>query len=196
MDLDPFEPVGIGAATIHFLDVFLLHCLLCDSPPDTPDEIAALARNQHRAAERGREPGLRLERGSDEPTLVEWGAQILDECAPIAAALDQAQGGRSHRDALAAAATALARPASLPSARVLDAMRSEYAGSYTGFIDACAARTRQVLVQRPIPAESQRRLARLAQASVLEQQRIESSDSLDFEAFRQHYLSPLRLTPA
>ena len=35
-----------------FLDVFLLHCLLRDSPPDTPDEIVALARNQHRCAAR------------------------------------------------------------------------------------------------------------------------------------------------
>ena len=40
MDLDPFEPVGIDAGTMRFLDVFLLHCLLSDSPPDTPDEIA------------------------------------------------------------------------------------------------------------------------------------------------------------
>jgi len=27
MDLDPFEPVGIGARTMHMLDVFLIHCL-------------------------------------------------------------------------------------------------------------------------------------------------------------------------
>jgi glutamate--cysteine ligase len=52
MDLDPFEPVGINAATMRFLDVFLLHCLLADSPPDTPEEIAALGRNQHRTAAR------------------------------------------------------------------------------------------------------------------------------------------------
>jgi glutamate--cysteine ligase len=32
MDLDPFEPVGINAQTMRFLDVFLLHCLLSDSP--------------------------------------------------------------------------------------------------------------------------------------------------------------------
>ena len=43
MDLDPFETVGIGTRTMQFLDVFLLHCLLTDSPPDTPEEIAALA---------------------------------------------------------------------------------------------------------------------------------------------------------
>ena len=39
MDLDPFVPVGIEAATMRFIDLFLLHCLLSDSPPDTPQEI-------------------------------------------------------------------------------------------------------------------------------------------------------------
>src|SRR4029078_10501038 len=63
MDLDPFEPVGINASTMRFLDLFLLHWLLADSPADTPDEIGALPRNQQRVAARGREPGLRLERG-------------------------------------------------------------------------------------------------------------------------------------
>ncbi|HEX5738427.1 MAG TPA: glutamate--cysteine ligase, partial [Hydrogenophaga sp.] len=28
MDLDPFETIGIGASTLRFLDVFLMHCLL------------------------------------------------------------------------------------------------------------------------------------------------------------------------
>jgi glutamate--cysteine ligase len=41
MDLDPFVPVGITAQTMRFLDVFLLHCLLSDSPHDTPEEISA-----------------------------------------------------------------------------------------------------------------------------------------------------------
>ncbi|MFN3495523.1 MAG: glutamate--cysteine ligase, partial [Hydrogenophaga sp.] len=36
MDLDPFETLGIAAPTMRFLDVFLLHCLLSNSPPDTP----------------------------------------------------------------------------------------------------------------------------------------------------------------
>jgi gamma-glutamylcysteine synthetase len=52
MDLDPFEAVGISAQTMRFLDVFLLHCLLQDSPPDTPDEIRAIGRNQHTVAAR------------------------------------------------------------------------------------------------------------------------------------------------
>src|SRR6185503_7195358 len=66
MDLDPFAPAGITAPTCRFLDVFLLYCLLAESPPDTPAEIAAINRNQDRVAARGREPGLTLKRGEEE----------------------------------------------------------------------------------------------------------------------------------
>ena len=66
MDLDPFRPVGIVPETMHLLDVYLLYCLLSDSPPDTPQEVAAIGRNQQRVAARGRQPGLRLEHGSGE----------------------------------------------------------------------------------------------------------------------------------
>jgi len=93
---NPFVPVGIAAGTMHFLDVFLLHCLLAESPPDTPEEIAGLARNQHRAAARGSEPGLRRERNGIEMALTEWGAEVIEECAPIAAALDVTHGGKRY----------------------------------------------------------------------------------------------------
>jgi glutamate--cysteine ligase len=38
------------------LDVFLLHCLMRASPPDTPDELAAIIRNKQRVAARGASP--------------------------------------------------------------------------------------------------------------------------------------------
>ncbi|RYZ10497.1 MAG: glutamate--cysteine ligase, partial [Comamonadaceae bacterium] len=126
MDLDPFVPVGIEAQTMRFLDVFLLHCLLSDSPFDTPAEIAALARNQHRTAAGGREPGLMLERDGREVSLVEWGAELVAECVPLAAAMDATHGGSAHADAVRAAESALARPDTLPSARVLEAMKRQH----------------------------------------------------------------------
>src|SRR5262245_35922367 len=52
MDLDPYSPVGITASTMRFLDVFLLHCLLTESPPDTDREIEALGRNKQEVASR------------------------------------------------------------------------------------------------------------------------------------------------
>ena len=109
MDLDPFVPVGIGAPTMRFLDVFLLHCLLSDSPRDTPHEIAALSRNQDRAAMRGREPGLKLERGDGDVALAEWGRQLVDECEPIATALDAVHGGDAYSEAWRTAHAAVRR---------------------------------------------------------------------------------------
>ena len=86
MDLNPFLPVGIDEQTMRFLDVFLLHCLLSDSPPDSPAEIEALKRNQHLVAERGREPGLKLACGGMEVALTDWAAQVLGELPALARA--------------------------------------------------------------------------------------------------------------
>ncbi|RYY68213.1 MAG: glutamate--cysteine ligase, partial [Comamonadaceae bacterium] len=88
LDLDPFVPIGIKPQTLRFLDVFLLHCLLADSPQDTPEEIAQIGRNQHRTAAHGREHGLRLERGNGDVPLVEWADELLAACERTAASLD------------------------------------------------------------------------------------------------------------
>src|SRR5690349_20582122 len=148
MDLDPFEPIGINASTMRFLDVFLLHCLLADSPPDTRDEIAELAHNQHLTAARGREPGLKLLRGGREQGLTEWGAELLEQFGPIAAALDAAHGGTQHADAVRAAGVALGDPAVLPSARVLEAMKA-HGDSFVGFVRARSEATREALLALP-----------------------------------------------
>lgn len=195
MDLDPFVPVGIAAQTIRFLDVFLLHCLLADSPPDTPAEVAALGRNQHRVAARGREPGLLLEQGEHTITLTDWARELLDECVPIAEALDAAQGGEANVAALAAARALLDAPAQLPSARVLQAMAQDFNSSYVQFIRAQSAATRKHLLALPWTDAQAARYAAMAAESVAAQQRIEAADTMPFEQYRQAYLSPDRLQP-
>jgi len=112
MDLDPIHPVGIGARTMRFLDVFLVHCLLSDSPPHTTDENEITLRKLDLAAARGREPGVVLERGGRSVMLVQWGRQTLAECETVPAALDRIHRTSEYRDALAAAHAAPADPAS------------------------------------------------------------------------------------
>ena len=189
LDLDPFCPIGITAATMHFLDVFLLHCLLSDSPPDSPQEIECMARNQHRAAERGRDPAMRLAKGSEEVALAEWGEKLLRECGPVAAALDHAHRGTAHRDALQAASDALADPAITPSARVLREVTLRHDNSYLRFALAQSTQHRDALLASPLPAEMAASYARMAAESLAEQRRIEAADTMPFEAFRQQYLS-------
>jgi glutamate--cysteine ligase len=193
MDLDPFEPVGINAATMRFLDVFLLHCLLSDSPPDTPEEVACVSRNQECVAQRGREPGLKLGCGSADRPLKEWGEKLLAECAPVAAAVDAALGGSAYAAALARQVEVLREPALTPSARVLLEMQRKHGGSYTDFVRAMSSRHRETLKAKAFPAAEEERFARLAAESLEEQKRIEAGDTLPFEEYRKRYLAVERL---
>jgi glutamate--cysteine ligase len=220
VDIDPFEPVGIGLAQMRLLDIFLLHCLLGDSPPDSPQEIAAMARNQRRIAERGREPQLRLHRTAElggvaapagaagqQPTPplsadlaltdlppadqepAEWGARLLRECEPIAAALDRAFGGDAYHAALAGALDALRDFDSLPSTRVLLETDLNHGRSFPAFALAQSARHRQALLARPLAPEAAARYAQQAAESLRRQRELEAADDVPFETFRQRYLA-------
>jgi len=194
MDLDPFCAIGIAAETVRFLDVFLVHCLVTNSPPDTRQEIEVMGRNKQRVAARGREPGLRLERNSQTVELHEWAGQVLAECQPIAAALDAAQGVAAHGEALAAAIAAVDNPASLPSARMLGEMQQRYDGSYSRFGLAYSLGHRSTLQGEPLPADLEASLARMVEESVQKQREIEARDKVPFEEYRRRYLSHELLT--
>ena len=193
MDLDPFEPVGITAQTMRFLDVFLLHCLTSASPPDSQEEIAALARNQHRTAARGREPGLLLERDGKEVTLTDWGTDIVAQCVPIAAALDAAHGCTDYSAALAAATVGLNDANTLPSARVLAAMAKDHDNSFVKFVRAQSEKTKDYLQALPFSSEQQAHFTQLSQQSMADQKKIEALDSMPFEMYREQYVSAERL---
>jgi len=193
MDLNPFEPVGITTQTMRFLDVFLLHCLTSPSPSDSVQEIAALARNQHRTAARGREPGLLLERGDRQVSLTDWGHDIVAQCAPIAAALDAAHGTSDHSAALAAATVGLNDASSLPSARVLAAMAKDHDNSFVKFVRAQSEKTKAVFQALPFSSEQRTHFMRLSEQSIADQKKIEALDSMPFEVYRKKYVSAERL---
>ena len=193
MDLDPFDPLGINTSTMRMLDVFLLHCLLTDSPPDSPEEIAQLKHNQHLAAERGREPGLQLLRGQDRVALVDWAAQVLQECAPMAAALDATHATTAYSEALALARQRVAQPQTTPSARVLDDMRRLHGNSFEQFGLTQSLWAREHLLGLPWSEAQQAQFAQFAQTSVQAQQAIEAADTGTFEEWRQRYMDPAAL---
>ncbi len=193
MDLDPFEPVGISASTLRFLDVFLLHCLSQPSPQDSPTEIAAMSRNQQCVAERGREPGLQLQRGDDMVDLTTWGLDIVAQLRPVAQALDQAHGGSEYAQAVELAQHGLTHPDSLPSARVLQVMREDHGGSFSAFVRSLSQQTKAQELARPLEPHELAHFQQLAQASLERQREIETADTLPFDAYLQQYLSPARL---
>jgi glutamate--cysteine ligase len=193
MDLDPFETVGINAQTMRFLDVFLLHSLQTDSPLDTPQEIVALAHNQQSVAERGREPGLLLERGDSQVTLTQWGLELVRSFAPMAAQLDAAHGTTDYSAALQAAEYALHHPQTLPSARVLREMTEQFDGSFVAFVRAKSQHMKQSMLDAAWDGSRAQRFEQLAKASLEDQHKIEAADTMPFDVYLREYLSPGRL---
>ena len=124
MDLNPFEPLGIDAEQIQFMDTFLLLCLLADSPEDTPESRQSLARNQKKVVERGREQDLTLEDGSRQILLSDWATTLLTSCEPIAKALDAAAdpANQGYQTSLEHQLRKVSQPQLTPSAKVIAAM--------------------------------------------------------------------------
>jgi glutamate--cysteine ligase len=193
MDLDPFEKVGINAETMRFLDVFLLHCLLSESPPDSPAEIDEIKYNQHHTAARGREPGLRLKRRGSEVLLVDWAQELLNECLPIAQSLDAAHRSSEHSAALAHAEARLRDSTLTPSAKVLASMAQSHENCYLDFTRAQSLNTRNSLLALPWEEAQQARFEALSKKSLADQRAIEVADTLSFEAYREQYISADRL---
>jgi glutamate--cysteine ligase len=193
LDLDPFVPIGIKPQTLRFLDVFLLHCLMADSPPDTPAEIAEIGRNQHRTAAFGREPGLQLERRGSQVALTQWASDLFDAFEPVAAALDRVHGTSDHADAVRSARAMLDEPSMLPSARVLQVMHEDHGDSFIAMTSAQSQQVKAKLLALPFSHAQQARFDQLSQQSLQEQRDIEARDTLPFEEWRQEYVSADRL---
>jgi glutamate--cysteine ligase len=193
MDLDPFETVGINAQTMRFLDVFLLHCLLSDSPLDTPGEIDELKRNQHLTAARGREPGLMLSQGGNALSLKQWAEHFLSECDAIALALDEAHRSSDYSDAIAMARGRVSDPDQTPSAQVLKAMAQSHDNSFVHFVQAKSEHAREILLANAWSQAEQTRFATLTDKSWADQRAIEVADTVSFEDYLAYYMSAERL---
>ena len=192
IDLDPFEPVGISETMACFLDLFLLHCLISPSPPDSPGEIAVLLRNQSLTTERGRDPEVMLERNGKEVGIVEWSRELLAEMTPIAAAMDAVAGG-GYAQSLQTMQSLLDTPSQLPSARVLESIGRAPDSSYISFIKAQSEWAREFVLGLPWSEQTDSAYRQQAAASLDEQQSIEAHDTVSFEEFRLNYVAPERL---
>jgi glutamate--cysteine ligase len=125
--------------------------------------------------------------------LMQWGAELLEQLAPIAALLDQAHGGNEHALAVALAQGHLQDPDKLPSARVLQAMHKHHGDSFVAFARAQSRVTHQHLAGLPWASKLQAKYEAMATKSVEDQRAIEAADSMPFEIYRQEYISPARL---
>jgi glutamate--cysteine ligase len=76
---------------------------------------------------------------------------------------------------------------------VLHAMARNHGNSHIGFTLAESLAHRGTLLGMPLKPQVEERFARLAEQSIAKQKKIEASDRIDFETYRQRYLNPVLL---
>ena len=127
IDINPFIPLGIDSDTMRLLDLFILSCMIDESPQCDALGQQRNNTNLQRIVNRGREPGITLlSAGGSEVTLCELAQPTLTSMAEIAGWFDYATGGDSNYLKTAAEAQQkVSDPSLTPSARILNEMQED-----------------------------------------------------------------------
>ncbi len=188
MDLNPFVPIGIDQETIHFLDMFLLHCLLSASPDIDDTENEHIANNKSKAVLEGRKPGLELSDNGQQRSLTDWGAQLIDELRPIAAILDSVQFTNHHNNVLDQQLAKINQPELTPSDQVLATMANND-WSFFEFAQNQAEEHERFFKHLHLNESTKADFKKMATLSLAEQLEIEASDTQTFDEFMAEYFA-------
>jgi len=189
LDVSAFDPVGVNQNKLRFLEAFLALCLLRDSERISRAEQQALDENHIRAARRGREPGLTLNREGREFPMAEWARELLDSMQGLCEMLDHGEPARPYMAALEQQRAKIDDVERTPSARLLAEMRQS-GESFFHLAQRMSQMHKDYFLDLHPPNEQ--RLAEFAAAareSHEEQTRIEASDKTDFDTYLAKYLA-------
>ncbi len=125
LDLNPFLPLGIDAQEVRFLDIFLLHCLLSESPQCNKAEFFEVGDNLALTVEQGRDPDLKLRLKGKEKPLRDWGNEIIADLYFAAGLLDHIHGGNEYNNCIMEQEAKLKDANLTPSGQVLNLMQQE-----------------------------------------------------------------------
>ena len=186
VDVNPYMPVGIDAAQIRFMDTFLLHCLLTDSPQCDDEERPRIAANMLAVVNRGREPGLMLDTPDGPREMDALARELLKAMAPVAAALDAAHGTDDYSAVLQLQEYKVNDPSLTPSAQILADM-AEADLPFFALAMQASQRWAEGFRKQTLPAERLAEFRRESAASLDQQREVEAGDDVDFETYLANY---------
>jgi glutamate--cysteine ligase len=187
LDVNAFHPLGVAEEQLYFLEVFMLWCLLLESPRINARERQAIDRNQVQTAHRGREPGLALERDGTTVELRNWAAAVLETMEPVAGLLDGLRGGACGAS-LRLQREKVRDPDLTPSARMLAEMRANGDG-FHGYARRMSEHHARRWRSHALDPAREAELIDLVGASRRRQAEIEAADDVDFDTFLASYFA-------
>lgn len=191
VDLNPYEPLGITVEQMQVMDAFLLYCLLSESPTTDEREFYQGQENQKRLVNRGREAGLTLLRGDDQPAMSDWALEIIYGSMACARLLDQAKGGEAYQHAVQQQIAKIDDPSLTPSARVLRDMQDKHQSFYAHTL-ALAEQHRAYFATRELDDPRRTSFVEMSHKSLEEQRALEDRREVSFDQYLENYYTQYR----
>jgi glutamate--cysteine ligase len=188
LDNSAFDPVGVNACKLHFLEAFVIMLLFRASAPIDDGEEQAIERNHLEVARRGREPDLALERDGRRVSLHDWSAELLDSMQGICELLDSVEPRRPYVAALQEQKLKLEDVERTPSALLLQALRTGEQSFPAYGLRVSRAHKEYCLHRVPYAAERAGEFEAEAQQSLQQLAAIEASSRGSFEDYLKQYL--------
>ncbi|MGA2654989.1 MAG: glutamate--cysteine ligase [Gammaproteobacteria bacterium] len=187
IDINPYEPLGINALQIDFTRLFLLYCLLSDSPPFTDEEQASIAYNTQTVVFSGRKPGCVLHAKDNKPILLtDWARSIFSELEEIAGFLDKGTFDKRYQHALNHFKEKVEHPELLPSAQMLEDLFQHY-DSFSDLGLALSQKNKAYFADKKLSTLEYADLDQVARESIQQQRMIEAQQTGTFEEFLAGY---------
>lgn len=188
LDVNPFSAIGITAEQMHFLDVFLLYCLLQDSPALSAAEQAITEQNLKKVVTDGRRNNLELLQDGQSRLMQDWAEELFADMMPIARHLDMANNSERYSAALKQFYLSLLDPSQTYSGQLLNQLLATQQDNGR-FILSLSAQYREQLLQQPYQFYNQQQFEDAAQQSLQRQGDIEQQDSISFEQYIAEYFA-------
>ncbi len=188
IDVNAFDPLGVNEEQLRFLEVFVLFCLLQDSPALSPDEINEIDINLVQVAHFGREPDISLSRDDGSAGLQQWAGELLDAMRGVAQLLDAAHQCQAYSRSLSSQIDCVHDPARTTSARMLSEMNRNKEGFFH-FARRMSLQHFDHFNTLQLSGERQRQFEQAAKDSIARQQQIEAEDAIDFDEYLRCYFA-------
>jgi glutamate--cysteine ligase len=188
LDVDVFNPMGICEEQMHFLETFLIFCMLNDSPRITSAERIAIDANQIAVAHRGRWRELTLRRGERMVPMLHWAGELLQRMRAVAEVLDGDDPRQPYVSAWQRQMNVVAGVEASTAARILEEMR-EQGESFVAFSQRRSQIHREYFAQLRLSEERQRFFQQQAAASHAAAAQLERDDERPFEVFLRDYFT-------
>jgi glutamate--cysteine ligase len=198
IDADPFSPIGVSEEAILYTQIFLLYCLLKESPEMNESERKIWDENQREVVWNGRNLETLYTVLGESQTIAGWGNEVLDSMEKIAVFWDLNTRSNKYSEVVKNQRFKLSHPEETPSGAILKILDRDKIG-FLELGERLGKKYKFYLLQRGVDQRIRETYQEMTKVSWTEMEEIEkNSPKMDdrLNAFIKNENSPTRVTPS